>query len=200
MFSWISLCNNISWFTLSKAFERARRISKEILLSSIDLYICSVIFTDACFLCSCYFDRHNDFHLINYFFLSTQWVELNLLWIGIIIECFLDLGNIFVAIIDVFIMRVMYGIVTRRLTLICCRLIWSYPIDLVFLSFDIANVTSASCTGCQHLADCTWSSDWLRLTVRILLHQHLQCNEVLPCVGWGVQPVNWIYRLWRHCP
>ena len=23
---------------------------------------------------------------------------------------------------------------------------------------------------------------------------------VLPCVGWGVRPVNWIYRLWRHCP
>ena len=23
---------------------------------------------------------------------------------------------------------------------------------------------------------------------------------VLPCVGWWVQPVNWIYRLWRHCP
>ena len=20
------------------------------------------------------------------------------------------------------------------------------------------------------------------------------------CVGWGVRPVNWIYRLWRHCP
>ena len=30
------------------------------------------------------------------------------------------------------------------------------------------------------------------------------CNTwssgVLPCVGWGVRPVNWIYRLWRHCP
>ena len=23
---------------------------------------------------------------------------------------------------------------------------------------------------------------------------------VLPCVGWGVRPVNWTYRLWRHCP
>ena len=23
---------------------------------------------------------------------------------------------------------------------------------------------------------------------------------VLPCVGWGVRPGNWIYRLWRHCP
>ena len=22
---------------------------------------------------------------------------------------------------------------------------------------------------------------------------------VLPCVGWGVRPVNWIYRLWCHC-
>ena len=23
---------------------------------------------------------------------------------------------------------------------------------------------------------------------------------VLPSVGWGVRPVNWIYRLWRHRP
>ena len=23
---------------------------------------------------------------------------------------------------------------------------------------------------------------------------------VLPCVGWGVRPVNWIYRLWHHSP
>ena len=33
----------------------------------------------------------------------------------------------------------------------------------------------------------------------------LQCairgaQGVLPCVEWGARPVNWIYRLWRHCP
>ena len=33
----------------------------------------------------------------------------------------------------------------------------------------------------------------------------LQCaihgaQGVLPWVGWGVRPVNWIYRLWRHYP
>ena len=48
------------------------------------------------------------------------------LWIGIIItECFHNLGNTFVIIIDVLIMSVMYGIV-KRLSLICCRLIISY--------------------------------------------------------------------------
>ena len=36
------------------------------------------------------------------------------------------------------------------------------------------------------------------------LQPALQCairgaQGVLPCVGWGVRPVNWIYRLWRHC-
>ena len=69
------------------------------------------------------------------------------LWIGIIIECFHNSGNTYVLIFDVLIMRVMYGIVTTRLSLICCRLIWSCPVDIVFLSFDIANVTSTACTG-----------------------------------------------------
>ena len=37
------------------------------------------------------------------------------------------------------------------------------------------------------------------------LQPALQCairgaQGVLPCVGWGVRPVKWIYRLWRHCP
>ena len=68
------------------------------------------------------------------------------LWIGIFIECFHGLGNTFVA-LDVLIITVMYGIVTIRLSLICWRLISSCPVDLVFLSFDIANITSAACTG-----------------------------------------------------
>ena len=49
---------------------------------------------------------------------------------GIIIEYFHDLGNT-VVIIGVLIMRVMYGIVTIRLSLICCRLIRSCQVDLV---------------------------------------------------------------------
>ena len=40
------------------------------------------------------------------------------LWIGIIIECFLGLGNAFVT-IDVLIINVIYGIVTLRLSLTC---------------------------------------------------------------------------------
>ena len=37
------------------------------------------------------------------------------------------------------------------------------------------------------------------------LQPALQCairgaQGVLPCVWWGVRPVNWIYRLSRHCP
>ena len=37
------------------------------------------------------------------------------------------------------------------------------------------------------------------------LQPALQCTirgtqGVLPCVGWGVRPVNWIYRLRRHFP
>ena len=37
------------------------------------------------------------------------------------------------------------------------------------------------------------------------LQPALQCairgaQGVLPYVGWGVRPVNWIYRLCRHCP
>ena len=37
------------------------------------------------------------------------------------------------------------------------------------------------------------------------LQHALQCairgtQGVLPCVGCGVRPVNWIYRFWRHCP
>ena len=66
------------------------------------------------------------------------------LFIGIIIECFRGLGNTF---IDVLIINVIYRIVTIRLSLICWRLIWSCPVDLVFLSSDIANITSTTCTG-----------------------------------------------------
>ena len=68
------------------------------------------------------------------------------LCIGIIIECFHGFGNTFVN-IDVLIINVIYGIVTIRLSLICWRLILSCPVDLVFLSFDMANITSAACTG-----------------------------------------------------
>ena len=64
------------------------------------------------------------------------------LWIGIIIESFHGFGNAFVT-IDVWI-NVIYGIVTIRLSLTCWRLIWSCPVDLVFLCFDI---TSSTCTG-----------------------------------------------------
>ena len=65
------------------------------------------------------------------------------LWISIIIECFHGLGNTFVT-IDVLIINLIYGIATIRLSLMCWRLIWSCPVDLVFLSFDIAD---ADCTG-----------------------------------------------------
>ena len=68
------------------------------------------------------------------------------LWIGIIIEFFQGFWNTFVT-IDAFIINVIYVIVTIWLSLICWRLIWSCPVDLVFLSFDIANITSATCTG-----------------------------------------------------
>ena len=34
-----------------------------------------------------------------------------------------------------------------KLSLICWRLLWSCPVDLVFLSFNIANNTSGACTG-----------------------------------------------------
>ena len=49
--------------------------------------------------------------------------------------------------IDVFIINVIHQIVTIRLSLICWRLIWSCPVNLVFLSFDIANIRSVACTG-----------------------------------------------------
>ena len=68
------------------------------------------------------------------------------LWIGIIIKCFHGFGNTFVT-IDVLIINVIHGISTIRLSLICWRTIRSCPVDLVFLSFDIANITSAACTG-----------------------------------------------------
>ena len=48
----------------------------------------------------------------------------------------------------------------------------------------------------SRLSQCSKSCD---------LQPALQCairgaQGVLPCVGWGVRPVNWIYRLWRYCP
>ena len=57
----------------------------------------------------------------------------------------------------------------------------------VGLSFEVAG---------SRLTQCSKSCD---------LHPALQCairgaQGVLPCVGWGVRPVNWIYRLWCHCP
>ena len=47
----------------------------------------------------------------------------------------------------------------------------------------------------SHLSQCSKSCD---------LQPALNCaicgaQGVLPCVRWGVRPVNWIYRLWRHC-
>ena len=45
------------------------------------------------------------------------------------------------------IISVMYCIVTMRLFKICWRLIWSCLVDLISLSFVMANVTSATCTG-----------------------------------------------------
>ena len=68
---------------------------------------------------------------------------------GIMMECFHGFRNTFVT-IDVLIINVIYGIVTIRLSLICWRLIWSCPVDLVFLSFDMTNILElryAACTG-----------------------------------------------------
>ena len=62
----------------------------------------------------------------------------------IIIDCSHGLWNTFVT-IDALIINLIYGIVTIRLSLICWRLIWSCPVDLVFLSFSI--VRDAACTG-----------------------------------------------------
>ena len=48
----------------------------------------------------------------------------------------------------------------------------------------------------SHLSRCSKSCDLqpaLNCTIR-------GAQGVLPCVGWGVRPVNWIYRLWRHYP
>ena len=59
------------------------------------------------------------------------------------------------------------------------------------------------------------SGHYYRLFPEVAVENHLICRfaaqpalqcairgtqGVLPCVGWGVRPVNWIYRLWRHCP
>ena len=65
------------------------------------------------------------------------------LWIGIVNRVLPRFRN-FIA-IDVLIISIV--IVTIILSLICWRLIWSCPVDLAFLSFDIANITYAACTG-----------------------------------------------------
>ena len=52
---------------------------------------------------------------------------------------------------------------------------------------------------------CTFVADSVQQVMWFAAQPALQCairgaQWVLPCVGWGVRPVNWIYRLWRHCP
>ena len=61
------------------------------------------------------------------------------------------------------IISVMYDIVTMRLFLMRCRLIWSCPVDLVFLSFDIANITSAArtCWGLHHEISLLVIREWV---------------------------------------
>ena len=45
--------------------------------------------------------------------------------------------------------------------------------------------------GCLTCCGCTFESRWYTM------HEALRGN----CPwGWGVRPVNWIYRFWRHCP
>ena len=35
--------------------------------------------------------------------------------------------------------------------------------------------------------------------VALIYTMHVALRGYCPW-GWGVRPVNWIYRLWRHCP
>ena len=98
------------------------------------------------------------------------------LWIGMIIECFHGFGNTFVT-IDVLIINAIYGIVTIRLSLLCLRLIWSCPVDLVFLSFDIANITSAACTGWE-----LHNEDFLVIRGCVLSWQACTSNPLVWCL------------------
>ena len=83
-------------------------------------------------------------------FISLKFVGSSIspdLRIGIIIECSRYSGNTLL-IIDVSIIRAMYGVALITFS-ICCSLIWLCQVDLVFVSIDIyiLLVTSAACTG-----------------------------------------------------
>ena len=53
------------------------------------------------------------------------------------------------------------------------------------------------CLACWRLQRCTFDPgcDW----AAPIYTMHEALRGYCPC-GWGVRPVNWIYRLWRHCP
>ena len=56
----------------------------------------------------------------------------------------------------------------------------------------------------SRLTQCSKSCD-LQSCASLVICSPLQCairgaQGVLPCVEWGVRPVNWFYHLWCHCP
>ena len=57
------------------------------------------------------------------------------------------------------------------------------------LSGRIGKVVASHAEGCK-----IDSRLWLSCT-----DLHILCRGYCPW-GWGMRPVNWIYRLWRHCP
>ena len=102
------------------------------------------------------------------------------LCIGMIIECFHGFGNTLVT-IDVLIINVIYYIVTIRLSLICWRLFSSCPVDIVFLSFDIANITSDACTGWGQLPTAAgWVTKYRELYRKIPFQGNIG-NSCLTC-------------------
>ena len=50
--------------------------------------------------------------------------------------------------------------------------------------------------GCLACCGCTFG---FRAEVALIYTMHEALRGYCPW-GWGVRPVNWIYRLWRHCP
>ena len=53
------------------------------------------------------------------------------------------------------------------------------------------------CLACWRLQRCTFDPG--RGWAAPIYTMHEALRGYCPC-GWGVRPVNWIYRLWRHCP
>ena len=123
----------------------------------------------------------NSFHFSVYDTISTGWIYFQLrtnIWVNsLFVDC-----------------CVLIILVDKYLTLL---MISSGYTLIPWVAAQVVRWSGIPCSGREF--ESRLALQVLRFVGSVNTVQYVKLKGYYPC-WWGVRPVNWIYRLWRHCP